>query len=124
MKYAAPLTRSIIARRRSYVVEQTGRRAAFRPRISVRRTVAFAHEAVEFFLVLGAAQLAQIIVELLQRLVELAALFLEPFQLLLAPFVEGDVARAAGAVVPGVPSARWEREIRSLPDGGRTNRYH
>ena len=77
----------------SYVVEQARRRGSPGLDLSLlRRGVALGHEAVELFLVLGAAQLARVGVELLQRLVELAALFLDPLQFLLAPVVEGDVA--------------------------------
>ena len=80
--------------------------------------LAVAHEPVELFLVLGPAQFAQIVVELVAHLVELAALFLETFHLGIAPVVEGDVAGArrsgvaAMAAPAGGPAAAGENVVR------------
>src|SRR3978361_2374383 len=61
-----------------------------------RRLVAIGHEAIELFLVLAGGAFGGIVVERATHLVELAALFGKPLQLLLAPVVESDVAGARG----------------------------
>src|SRR5687767_927312 len=53
------------------------------------------HKAVELLLVLGAAHLADESLELLTHGIELAPLLLDPLQLALAVFLEGDVAAVA-----------------------------
>src|SRR5262245_9580291 len=91
-------------RARTLLVEQAGRRLAAtlgrgrRPGRRGRcRFVAVGHEAVELVLILGSAKLANIVVELSQHLVELAALFGKPLEFLLAPVVESDVTGAGRA---------------------------
>src|SRR5690606_942116 len=77
--------------------------------------LALAHEAVELLLILGAAQLAHVLVELLAHGLELAALLGQALQLPLAPFVEGNVAGAAETAIAAARSA-GEHAVRRAVD--------
>ena len=68
-----------------------------------------AHEAVELLLILHAAQLLQEGLELRAHLLELAALLVQPLQLLRPVFVEGDVAGVAEGAGAGSSDARSEK---------------
>ena len=81
----------------------------------LRPAGALAHEAVELLLVAGAAQIVHVALELATLLVELAALFLEPLQFLLAIVVEGDIAarRSSRSRADRGPQPRNPRHSRS-----------
>src|SRR5688572_15930694 len=67
--------------------------------------IAFAHEAVELFLVLGTAKFTDILVKLLAHFIEFAALLVEAGQFSIAPVVEGNVAGAEARTAIALPLA-------------------
>ncbi|AUW45080.1 hypothetical protein CUJ84_Chr004778 [Rhizobium leguminosarum] len=71
---------------------------------------AVAHKTIELFLILGAAEFAQIRVEFLAHFVKLAALFLHPVEFGLTPVVKGDVAGRKMRAVTAMRAAAGGKE--------------
>src|SRR5271166_4341376 len=106
-KIASPLTNSssmqnpLPASGKGVCLKPTAKRGLVRVGAAGRAAAPLGHEALELLAVLGAPDRLDIFGELALRLVELAALLIEPDQLGLPPLVEGDVAGRGGVEATG-----------------------